>query len=584
MTTFQDLAPLPQVSSLSDVLATHAKNQPHALAYVFLAEGKNPQELSFQQLDFAARRIAAELNFSNESSCVLLLFPQGLEFIKAFLGCAYAGFPAVPLSMPRAKQSMQVLERVALNCNAKVVLCTSATLALLNSRIQDDSFLRHLRWVAVDQLTPYQENLCTGSDFLRKSTNPLFLQYTSGSTGSPKGVIISHRNLLHNVHYLASKFKYMRDSVIVSWLPQFHDMGLIGSILQALYVGIPCVLLSPTVFVQKPYLWLKAISDYRGTASGGPNFAYDLCVSKITEEQAASLDLSSWKLAWTGAELVRAATLIAFENRFSTRGFAKTAFTPVYGMAECTLAVTTDHFLNRFKSIKIDRVQLLEDQIKIPAINYSTETKAFVSCGHSLPDQEIRIISPVNYKPLLELNIGEIYVKGPSVAEGYWNNRLATEEYFNQSIEQEKGFFRTGDLGFQFQGELYLVGRVKETMKINGRNIYPSDIESTVSGAHDSLKPNGVAAFSIPTDGTERLVIVCELKRENLRNFDPKEIKKSIFQAIFDEHGIAVHDFILIKTTSLPVTTSGKIQRILCKELYFNKKLKPVYSFRRQQL
>ena len=558
----------------------HAENQPHALAYVFLEEGKNSQELSYKSLDLSARRIAVELNFSNESSNVLLLFPQGLEFIQAFLGCVYAGFPAVPLSMPRAKQSLEVLEKVALNCNAKIVLCTSATLALLTLRIEENSILRHLKWIAVDQLSLFEENLNLEPNRQSKSTSPLFLQYTSGSTGSPKGVIISNNNLLHNLHYLASTFKHTRDSVIVSWLPQFHDMGLIGAILQALYVGIPCVLLSPTSFVQKPYLWLKAINDYKGTISGGPNFAYDLCVSKITKEQAASLDLSSWKIAWTGAELVRDKTLIAFENRFCTSGFSKTTFMPVYGMAECTLAVTVNHFLSRFKTIDIDRTHLSEN----PAINLMTETKTIVSCGHGLPDQEIRIVTATDYQPLPELYIGEIYVKGPSVAQGYWNNSLATKENFNQSIEQEKGFFKTGDLGFQYQGELYLVGRVKETMKINGRNIYPSDIEVAVWGAHNSLKQNGVAAFSIPTDTKEQLVVVCELKRENLRNFDIKAIQKAVFQAIFDEYGIAIHDFLLIKTATLPVTTSGKIQRILCKKLYIDKKLNPIYSVRRQQL
>lgn len=580
MTAIHDLIPLPQVSTLRDVLVMHAENQPHALAYVFLEEGKNSQELSYKSLDLSARRIAVELNFSNESSNVLLLFPQGLEFIQAFLGCVYAGFPAVPLSMPRAKQSLEVLEKVALNCNAKIVLCTSATLALLTLRIEENSILRHLKWIAVDQLSLFEENLYLEPNRQSKSTSPLFLQYTSGSTGSPKGVIISNNNLLHNLHYLASTFKHTRDSVIVSWLPQFHDMGLIGAILQALYVGIPCVLLSPTSFVQKPYLWLKAINDYKGTISGGPNFAYDLCVSKITKEQAASLDLSSLKIAWTGAELVRDKTLIAFENRFCTSGFSKTTFMPVYGMAECTLAVTVNHFLSRFKTIDIDRTHLSEN----PAINLMTETKTIVSCGHGLPDQEIRIVTATDYQPLPELYIGEIYVKGPSVAQGYWNNSLATKENFNQSIEQEKGFFKTGDLGFQYQGELYLVGRVKETMKINGRNIYPSDIEVAVWGAHNSLKQNGVAAFSIPTDTKEQLVVVCELKRENLRNFDIKVIQKAVFQAIFDEYGIAIHDFLLIKTATLPVTTSGKIQRILCKKLYIDKKLNPIYSVRRQQL
>lgn len=479
--------------------------------------------------------------------------------------------------MPRAKQSLIGLERVAINCGAKIVLCTSATLAILKPRITDDSVLNYVRWIAVDQLSSFQENLPAKVGYLCKSTDPLFLQYTSGSTGNPKGVIISHQNLLHNVNFLATNCAHKPDSVIVSWLPQFHDMGLIGSILQALYAGIPGVILSPAAFVQKPYLWLKAITDYRGSAGGGPNFAYDLCVSKITEEQAQSLDLSSWEIAWTGAEPVRSATLLGFTERFCSRGFSKTAFLPTYGMAECTLMVTAGGFFDDYKSIQVDRSDLYDGEM-IQVIEDAIDAHTLVSCGHSFSDQEVRIVATIDQQPLPELKIGEIYVKGPSVAQGYWNNRVVTEENFDQLVESQAGFFRTGDLGFLHQQELYVVGRVKETMKINGRNIYPQDIEFTVCEAHESLRPNSAAAFSIVTDTEERLVIVCELKRENMRNFDGNAIQKAVYQAVSDEYAIAVYDFVLIKTMTLPITTSGKIKRLQCRALYLDQKLELVYS------
>jgi acyl-CoA synthetase (AMP-forming)/AMP-acid ligase II/cytochrome P450/acyl carrier protein len=574
-----DLAPLPQVNLFSEILAIHAENKPKALAYAFLEEGKETKELTYQQLDEAARRIAAELlESSDESSNVLLLFPQGHEFIQAFLGCVYAGFPSVPLSMPRAKQSLIGLERVAINCGAKIVLCTSATLAILKPRITDDSVLNYVKWIAVDQLSPFQDNIHSRLGYSRKSGDPLFLQYTSGSTGNPKGVIVSHQNLIHNIHSIASIYKHTTNSVIVSWLPQFHDMGLIGSILQALYVGFPGVILSPAAFVQKPYLWLKAISDYQGTAGGGPNFAFDLCVSKITEEQAESLDLSSWEIAWTGAEPVRMHTLSAFAERFQSTGFSRKAFFPCYGLAECTLMATGgDRFVDQV-SIKVDRSDLYDGEMISPVIEDAIDAHTLVSCGRSFPDQEVRIVATIDQQPLPELKIGEIYVKGPSVAQGYWNNSVATEENFDQLVESQAGFFRTGDLGFLHQQELYVVGRVKETMKINGRNIYPQDIEFTVCEAHESLRPNSAAAFSIVTDTEERLVIVCELKRENMRNFDGNAIQKAVYQAVSDEYAIAVYDFVLIKTMTLPITTSGKIKRLQCRALYLDQKLELVYS------
>jgi acyl-CoA synthetase (AMP-forming)/AMP-acid ligase II/cytochrome P450/acyl carrier protein len=566
----------PPFALLRDILVAHASDKPDATAYTFLKNDEEEKSLSYRNLDLSASCIAAELlKYGNSVGNVLLLFPQGLEFIQAFLGCALAGFPAVPLSIPRAKQSLTGLERVAIDSNARIVLCTQAISEAIMSRTPEDSPLRRLTWIAVDQLRDSNHPGVVGLP--RNPSDPVLLQYTSGSTGNPKGVVVSNESLLHNISTIYRLYAFNDDSKIVSWLPQFHDMGLIGSILQSLYAGFPCILLSPTAFIQKPYRWLKAISDYRGTGGGAPNFAYDLCVSRITEEEAGTLDLSSWQVAWTGAETIRSSTLSAFADRFGSHGFNRKAFAPCYGLAEGTLMVTgTGPYSEKIISVKLP--SLLNGETVELLTTTSDDAVDLVSCGKSFSDQIVQIVDTNKMEAMPDLKIGEIMVKGSSVTCGYWQNPQATHSAYGQTIDKEPGFLRTGDLGFLYKGELFVVGRVKETLKINGRSLYAQDLEYTAIQSHPDLKANGGASFSVKSNEDERLILVCELRRDRIKYFDGEEIRKAVSTALSNEYEVTLHDIVLIKPATLPMTTSGKIQRLRCRELYLTHSLDLLYS------
>ena len=566
-------------SLFSEILPGHVSVKPNATAYTFLKDDTHAVSISYLELDLASSRIAAELlKRGGGGGNVLLLFPQGLDFIKAFLGCALAGSPSVPLSIPRARQSLSGLEKIAKDCGAKVVLCTQAVFGILKSRIPKDSLLDQLVWISVDELNDSEHTLFTASP--ANPSAPVFLQYTSGSTGSPKGVVVSNENLLHNLRNIASLFEFTEGSKTVSWLPHFHDMGLVGSILTSLYFGAPCILLSPNDFIQKPYRWLKAISEYGGTLAGAPNFAYDLCVSKISREEVETLDLRSWELAWNGAETIRASTLSAFSEHLRKAGFTKKAFAPCYGLAEATLMVTACGPHTESKILSITRSSHLSgESVELVTIR-STETQEIVGCGKSFPDQSVRIADGASLVSLPDLQIGEIMVKGPSVSKRYWNNTEASTSVFDLVIDGEAGFLRTGDLGFLHEDDLFVVGRVKETMKLNGKSFYAYDIEFAAYESSPCLKKNGAAAFSIQNPEGELLVVICEIRRDRLKNFNGEEIRKAIGQALFDEHNVTAHDIVLIRPATLPMTSSGKIKRLKCRELYLQNSLDPLYTSR----
>ena len=566
-------------SLFSEILPAHVSVKPDATAYTFLKDDTQAVSISYRELELAASRIATELLKQKKGDgCALLLFPPGLDFIKAFIGCALAGCPSVPLSIPRARQSLSGLEKIAKDCGAKVVLCTEAVFGILKGRIPKDSLLDQLVWIPVNELDYSEHTHFTTPP--AHASSPVFLQYTSGSTGSPKGVVVSNKNLLHNLRNIASLFSYTEDSKTVSWLPHFHDMGLVGALLTSLYAGVPCILLSPNDFIQKPYRWLKAISDYGGTLGGAPNFAYDFCVSKISAAEVETLDLRSWRLAWNGAETIRASTLSAFSEHFRKAGFTKKAFAPCYGLAEATLMVTAYGPHTESKILSITRSSHLSGESVELASIPSAETQELVGCGKSFPDQSVRIADAASLVSLPDLQIGEIMVKGPSVSMGYWNNTEASTSVFDLVLDGEAGFLRTGDLGFLHEGELFVVGRVKETMKLNGKSFYAYDIEFTACESSPCLKKNGAAAFSIQGAEGELLVVICEIRRDRLKVFDGEEIRKAIAQALFDEHNVTVHDIVLIKPATLPMTSSGKIKRFKCRELYLQNSLEPLYTLR----
>lgn len=551
----------PESSTFIDILRGRALHQPNQRAYTFLVNGETKEiDLTYRELDRQARSIAAELQeLGATGECALLLYPPGLSFIAAFFGCLYAGVVAVPTYPPRRNRLDHRPITIATDAQAKFVLTTTQ---ILSARAVAP-WLESLQWLATDNLDNHLASDWRAPDVSRETL--AFLQYTSGSTGSPKGVMVTHSNLLHNSTLIHNSFEHTPLSRGVSWLPTYHDMGLIGGILQPVYVGAPMILMSPLAFLQKPFRWLQAISRYNATTSGGPNFAYDLCVRKIKPEQKATLDLSSWQVAFSGAEPVRAETVERFAATFASCGFRREAFYPCYGMAEATLLISGGLKTEPLIIQQVDENALLENRVALSEVG-----RAIVGCGHRFGDQKIIIVDPDSLTPCPDERVGEIWLSGPSVAQGYWNQPQKTKETFNAYLADsgegpgEGPFLRTGDLGFLKKGELFITGRLKDLIIIRGRNHYPQDIELTVEQSHPALRENSGAAFSVEVKGEERLVVVQEVKPSEKRK-DMDQVVANIRRAVTRQHQLQVYAVVLIKSGTIPKTSSGKIQRRACR-------------------
>ena len=390
--------------------------------------------------------------------------------------------------------------------------------------------------------------------------------------------MVSHGNLWHNLDAIYNCFAHRKDSRGVIWLPPYHDMGLIGGVLQPLYGGFEVTLMSSVDFLQKPWRWLQAISRYRATTSGGPNFAYELCARKITESQLAQLDLSSWEVAFTGAEPVRAATIEEFSNTFAPCGFRREAFYPCYGMAEATLIVSGGASIKP-PVIRAVAANALEQNRVV--CSESENQRILVGCGQSLPDQQVIIVDPDSCTQCPPERVGEIWIAGSSVAQGYWQRPQETEQTFGAYLADSGNgpFLRTGDLGFINDGELYVTGRIKDAIIIRGQNHYPTDIERTVENSHPALRPGCGAAFGIELKGRERLVVVQEVERSYLRRLAATEVIGQLRQAVAAQHGLQVYAIVLVKTGSIPKTSSGKIRRYACRSGFKEGSLKVVFDW-----
>jgi len=565
--------------NLVDILRYRALHQPDKTAYTFLQDGETQaSSLTYQQLDRQARAIAAQLqSLRATGERALLLYPAGLEFIAAFFGCLYASVVAVPAYPPRPNRSMSRLQAIVADAQATVVLTTASMVTNVKGRLAQNPELAAMHWLSTDNLA---SNLGLSWQEVAVNSGTLaFLQYTSGSTGRPKGVMVSHGNLLHNQQMIQLAFGHTEKTIFVGWLPLFHDMGLIGNVLQPLYLNIPCILMSPVAFLQNPFRWLKAISCYKATTSGGPNFAYDLCARKITPEQRASLDLSSWEVAFNGAEPVRSETLERFAATFEPCGFRARAFYPCYGMAETTLFVSGGLKTDPPVVYKVQGAALEQNQV-VTVADGQADARTMVSCGQSWLDQKIIIVDPESLTLCPVGKVGEIWVSGPSVAQGYWNRPQETKQTFYASTADtgDGPFLRTGDLGFLQEGELFVTGRLKDLIIIRGRNYYPQDIELTVEQSHPALLPGSGATFSVEVDGEERLVVAQEVERSYLRKLDVDEVVGAIRKAVSQQHELQVYAVLLLKTGSLPKTSSGKIQRHACRSGFIAESLTVVGS------
>ncbi len=567
-------------STLADLLRYRSQNNPDPKIYTFLQDGEiEAGSLTYPEVERQAQAIAANLQSLDASGeRVLLLYPPGLEFIAGFFGCLYAGAIAIPAYPPRPNQSLSRLEAIATSSQATVVFTTQSLFGYLKQRFGENSELTNIRVIATDDI---DNSLGSQWQEPKIDRNTLAcLQYTSGSTGVPKGVMVSHGNLLHNLAMMSQAGQFTSNSnLTVSWMPLGHNSGLMAGVLQPLYEDFPVVLMSPLDFLQKPLRWLKAISQYKATLSFGPNFAYDLASFKTTPEERSTLDLSRWELAVSGAEPVREETLERFVKTFAPYGFRREAFTQAYGMAESVSFISGGTKTQPPIIQNIEKAALEQNRVLI--VNEAKETtQKIIGCGRAWLDQKIIIVNPESLTKCLADQIGEIWVSSPSVAQGYWQRSQATEETFQAYLADtgEGPFLRTGDLGFLLDGELFVTGRLKDLIIIRGRNHYPQDIELTVEKSHPALRPSCCAAFSVEVESEERLVIAQEVQESYLENLDVDRVVTAIRQAVSQQHQLQVYAVLLLNTGSIPKTSSGKIQRHACKVGFLDSSLDVVAS------
>jgi 8-amino-7-oxononanoate synthase/acyl carrier protein len=569
----------PPRTSLIDCLRYWTEMEPEARAYGYTDGEEEEMYLTYAQLHQKARAVAAkltELGMAGERA--LLLYPPGLDFLVAWYGCLMAGTVAVPAYPPRKNRNVNRIQAISDDAQAKVALTEHDVTERSEDLLDEAPHLKRLKWVATDRIPDDFGDAFRGTRIDPSSL--AMLQYTSGSTGTPKGVMLSHSNLMHNVQIICHAFEPRREGGSgLSWLPTYHDMGLVGGCLMAMLFGRPAMLMSPMAFLQKPVRWLRSISKHKITISGGPNFAYELCADKIGDDQLAGIDLSSWETAFNGAEPVRAETLRRFTERFGPLGFRPQAHYPCYGMAETTLIVTGSNAHKPPIVQWLDGKSLDQRRVRlVPA--ESPGARALVGCGHILPDEKVIIVDPQAYTQLSPDKIGEIWVQSPSVAQGYWNNLGATEATFRATLADtgEGPFLRTGDLGFLHEGELYVTGRLKDLIIIRGVNRYPQDIELTVEGASPRIQQSAVGAFAVDLDGRERLIIVAEVERT--RHEDWSDVIDAVRSEVTAEHEIPPDAIVLVRFGSIPKTSSGKIQRHACREAFLDGSLQVIAQWR----
>jgi len=570
-------------SDLGEVLRLRSEAHGDRLACAFLRDGVDiADSWTYGELDARARAIAARLQGQfAPGDRLVLLYPPGLDFVAAFFGCLYAGMIAVPAYPPRRGKEDVRIVALAHDCRPAGFLSVAAGVEDLEV-LQTALGAGEGGVVATDVIGADH-----AGDFNLRAIDPgavAFLQYTSGSTAAPKGVMVTHANMMANEFAIQAVMEHDESLVALGWLPVFHDMGLLGNLLQPLFVGGSSILIPPLTFLKRPLCWLEAVSKYGATSSGGPNFAFDLC-ARLAEAQGVpkGLDLSSWTVAYVGAEPVRPDTLRRFAAAFKGAGFRSEAYFPCYGMAESTLIATGGPKARPPVLPRISTRALLEGRGETRRLP-GPGSRRITGCGHAVPQHTVLVVDPETREPSADGSVGEIWISGPSVAIGYYRNPEATEEIFAVRTTDGRGpFLRTGDLGFARDGEFFITGRLKDMLVIRGQNHYPSDIELTVEGAHPGLQPNASAAFSTEVDGAERLVVAVEISRmlyqQLARGGDGSgelpldELVVAVREKVMEIHEIPVHQLAILKPGGVPRTSSGKIRRAECRRLHGERKL-----------
>jgi acyl-CoA synthetase (AMP-forming)/AMP-acid ligase II len=587
MTTLQTDAPpavpaLPKsggigAGTVSEVLRRRAARQPDRTAFVFLEDGEEPGEvLTYARLDRAAAERAAALRAAGlAGGTAILLYPAGLEFVKTLLGCMYARVAGAPVQVPSRERGYERLRAIADDAGARAILADSSTLADLRARFAGSPHLDGLTLIATDALPAADPAAVeVGADPVGPDEIAL-LQYTSGSTGDPKGVMITHANFVANAAETDALWPCGEGAVFVSWLPHFHDMGMLGGIIIPLWAGAPSYLMAPASFVRRPGRWMQAISRFRGTHTAGPSFSYELCVREADKRGVPEgLDLSSWRMAANGAEPVRWRVVEEFTAAFGPAGFRPESMCPCYGLAENTLKATGNSYERRPVVLWVDPEALREDRVA-PVAEEHPAALALVGSGVPVAGTRLRIVDPVSQNPVPDGGIGEVWISGPCVAAGYLDRPLESREVFRARPVGERGegapaYLRTGDLGFQLEGELFITGRLKDLIIRKGRNFYPQDIEFVVEGAQSELGPNCAAAFSVDDGTAELLVVVVEAGARVFGEGGPEALRERIRTAVYEAQRLHVDDVVLVRRGALPKTSSGKVQRRRCRRQYLD--------------
>jgi acyl-CoA synthetase (AMP-forming)/AMP-acid ligase II len=529
-------------------------------AFVMLGEQNIEQEsLTFGELDRLARAYGAQLRrHAQPGARAMLLFPSCLGFVVGFFACHYAGLIPVPIPGPRGGRLRDSALGIAEDCHATVTLSLPVHCEIIERALA--ALQRPMVHVAIDAVWPPP----AVEDFRPYVADPeelAFIQYTSGSTSAPKGVLVSHGNLAANLAMMTAAFDADSRTTYVGWAPLYHDMGLIANVLEPFYLGALCVLMTPAAFAQRPWLWLKAISDYRAHVSGGPNSAYDLCVERRDRVLDAAIDLRSWRLSFNSAEPVRADTLARFTEAFAGVGYRAEAMCPCYGMAEATLLVSASRPGAGAKVLDVSKKALAANKIQAP--RNAVDAHRLVGSGRALAGETVRIVHYSSLRPLAEGEVGEILVAGPHIPRRYWNKPDASQRTFHVTLPRDdRRYLRTGDLGFLLDGELYITGRSKDLIIVRGRNLYPQDLERVAERAFAGLRRNSGAAFSGGFDAAsgEAVVLVQEVERSSRRSIDVAACMNAIRKAVYDEFEVTLHHVVLVEPGSLPRTSSGKIQ------------------------
>lgn len=557
---------------LVEALSTQAEQIPARRAFTFLDSKSAETWLTFRALHLRSLNLAAYLlQFGRPGDRVLIISQPGLNYITAFFGCLYAGMIAVPAYPPnpfRVERSLPRLRAIAADATPRLALCDQPMLDTRTSVVEQAPEFGTIPWIPLESLPP--DAAASWRHPLIQPHTLAFLQYTSGSTGSPKGVMVSHGNLMANIQMILTRFELAPGDAHVCWLPPYHDMGLIGGLLTPVVAGVGSTLMAPMTFLQNPYRWLEAISRCGATVSGGPNFAYDLCAAKPLTPQEAALDLSRWRLAFNGAEPVRLPTIERFAAKFVPCGFRREAFYPTYGLAESTLMVSLAPYGTR--AVTVDAGELSLHRVRF--CSPGPAAVGLASCGTAGPDHDLVIADPQTCSPCPDPEVGEIWVRGASVAQGYWNKPAESAAIFQARLATGEGpFLRTGDLGFLQEGHLYITGRLKDLIIVDGRNLYPQDLEATVEGCHPALRANSSAVFPVDIAGVERIVVAAEVERTFISSYRQtggvpaaqQALLAAVRKAVSQQHEVRVHSILLLKPGHIPRTSSGKIQRHACR-------------------